>query len=186
MSRPSGDVGTGEIYRECLSVGSRPPSTPPPNLHRGTVPGVFDTPSIRPIWDHDRLSSRARRTASASTSSVARPGIYILDTGGLHSRYVRINSHHVVEWSVARIPCRCCGRGRRNAPPWCQVVQFRTSWACQVWVATRAELAGLRTVVDILSRRLAHEMADEGIPVRDIASVLDVSFQHAAKLAKGA
>ena len=50
----------------------------------------------------------------------------------------------------------------------------------------RAELAELRTVVDLLSRRLAHEMADKGIPVRDIASVLDVSFQHAAKLAKGA
>ncbi len=50
----------------------------------------------------------------------------------------------------------------------------------------RAELVELRIVVDILSRRVAHEMADEGIPVRDIASVLDVSFQHAAKLAKGA
>jgi predicted RNase H-like HicB family nuclease len=48
----------------------------------------------------------------------------------------------------------------------------------------REMLAELRVEVDSLSRRLAHEMADEGIPVRDIAQALDVSFQHAAKLAK--
>lgn len=52
--------------------------------------------------------------------------------------------------------------------------------------ASREQLADLRVKVDMLSRRLAHEMADEGIPVRDIAKVLDVSFQHAAKLAKQA
>jgi len=52
--------------------------------------------------------------------------------------------------------------------------------------ASRQQLAELRLRVDTLSRKLAHEMADEGIPVRDIAKTLDVSFQHAAKLAKHA
>jgi predicted RNase H-like HicB family nuclease len=52
--------------------------------------------------------------------------------------------------------------------------------------ASRKQLAELRVKVDTLSRRLAHEMADDGIPVRDIAQALDVSFQHAAKLAKQA
>ena len=47
----------------------------------------------------------------------------------------------------------------------------------------REYLAELRVEVDALSRSVAHEMADEGIPVRDIAMALDVSFQHAAKLA---
>jgi predicted RNase H-like HicB family nuclease len=50
----------------------------------------------------------------------------------------------------------------------------------------RAELASLRVEVDVLSRRLAYELAENGIPVRDIASALNVSFQHAAKLAKSA
>ena len=48
----------------------------------------------------------------------------------------------------------------------------------------REDLAVLRISVDELTRRLAHEMADEGISVRDIAQSLDVSFQYAAKLAK--
>ncbi len=52
--------------------------------------------------------------------------------------------------------------------------------------ASRVQLAELRTKVDILTRRVAHELADEGIPVRDIAKALDVSFQYAAKLAKQA
>lgn len=52
--------------------------------------------------------------------------------------------------------------------------------------ASREQLAELRVRVDTLSRKLAHDMADEGIPVRDIAQALDVSFQHAAKLAKQA
>ena len=50
----------------------------------------------------------------------------------------------------------------------------------------RRQLAQLRVEVDGLSRRLARKMAEEGIPVRDIATALDVSFQHAAKLAKEA
>lgn len=50
--------------------------------------------------------------------------------------------------------------------------------------ASREQLADLRVTVDALTRRVAHELADEGIPVRDIAQALDVSFQHAAKLAK--
>jgi predicted RNase H-like HicB family nuclease len=50
----------------------------------------------------------------------------------------------------------------------------------------RQQLARLRVDVDALSRKLAHEMASHGIPVRDIATALDVSFQHAAKLAKQA
>lgn len=52
--------------------------------------------------------------------------------------------------------------------------------------ADREQLVELRRTVDTLSRKLAHDMADEGISVRDIANVLQVSFQHAAKLAKGA
>jgi len=52
--------------------------------------------------------------------------------------------------------------------------------------ASREQLADLRTKVDTLTRLVAHEMADEGIPVRDIAKALDVSFQYAAKLAKQA
>lgn len=48
----------------------------------------------------------------------------------------------------------------------------------------REYLVELRAEVDALSRRLARDMAEEGIPVRDIAKALDVSFQHAAKLAK--
>jgi predicted RNase H-like HicB family nuclease len=48
----------------------------------------------------------------------------------------------------------------------------------------RRQLAQLRVDVDALSRKLAHDMASQGIPVRDIATALDVSFQHAAKLAK--
>ena len=50
--------------------------------------------------------------------------------------------------------------------------------------ASRHQLAELRMTVDALSRQLAHEMAVHGIPVRDIATALDISFQHAAKLAK--
>ena len=50
----------------------------------------------------------------------------------------------------------------------------------------RQQLARLRTDVDALSRKLARDMASQGIPVRDIATALDVSFQHAAKLAKQA
>jgi predicted RNase H-like HicB family nuclease len=50
----------------------------------------------------------------------------------------------------------------------------------------RQELARLRVDVDALSRKLAHDMASQGIPVRDIATALDISFQHAAKLAKRA
>lgn len=50
----------------------------------------------------------------------------------------------------------------------------------------RQQLARLRVDVDALSRKLAHDMASQGIPVRDIATALDVSFQHAAKLAKQA
>lgn len=52
--------------------------------------------------------------------------------------------------------------------------------------ASREQLAKLRVTVDTLSRQLAHELAAEGIPVRDIAQTLGVSFQHAAKLAKRA
>ena len=44
----------------------------------------------------------------------------------------------------------------------------------------RQQLARLRVDVDALSRKLAHDMASQGIPVRDIATALDVSFQHAA------
>lgn len=50
----------------------------------------------------------------------------------------------------------------------------------------RQQLALLRVDVDALSRKLAHDMASAGIPVRDIATALDISFQHAAKLAKQA
>ena len=50
----------------------------------------------------------------------------------------------------------------------------------------RQQLARLRVDVDLLSRKLAHDMASQGIPVRDIATALDISFQHAAKLAKQA
>ena len=50
----------------------------------------------------------------------------------------------------------------------------------------RQQLAQLRVDVDAESRKLAHDMANQGIPVRDIATALDVSFQHAAKLAKQA
>jgi predicted RNase H-like HicB family nuclease len=50
----------------------------------------------------------------------------------------------------------------------------------------RRQLAQLRVDVDLLSRKLAQDMACEGIPVRDIATALDVSFQHAAKLARRA
>ncbi len=52
--------------------------------------------------------------------------------------------------------------------------------------ANREHLAELKQTVDSQTRQLAHDMAGEGIPVRDIASVLNVSFQHAAKLAKRA
>jgi predicted RNase H-like HicB family nuclease len=52
--------------------------------------------------------------------------------------------------------------------------------------AHRRELAELRVEVDVLSRKLASEMANEGIPVRDIATALGISFQHAAKLAREA
>ena len=52
--------------------------------------------------------------------------------------------------------------------------------------ANRQHLAELKQTVDSQSRQLAHDMAGEGIPVRDIANVLNVSFQHAAKLAKQA
>ena len=52
--------------------------------------------------------------------------------------------------------------------------------------ANREHLAELKQTVDSQSRQLAHDMAGEGIPVRDIANVLNVSFQHAAKLAKQA
>jgi predicted RNase H-like HicB family nuclease len=52
--------------------------------------------------------------------------------------------------------------------------------------AHRRELAQLRVEVDVLSRKLANKMANEGIPVRDIATALDISFQHAAKLARKA
>ena len=50
----------------------------------------------------------------------------------------------------------------------------------------RQQLAQLRVDVDAESRKLAHDMANQGIPVRDIATALDVSFQHAARLAKQA
>ena len=50
----------------------------------------------------------------------------------------------------------------------------------------RRQLARLRVDVDALTRKLAYEFAGEGIPVRDIATTLDMSFQHAAKLAKQA
>ena len=46
----------------------------------------------------------------------------------------------------------------------------------------RRQLAKLRIDVDSLTRKLAQDMASEGIPVRDIATALDISFQHAAKL----
>ncbi len=48
----------------------------------------------------------------------------------------------------------------------------------------RQQLNRLRSRVDTLTKKTAHDMASEGIPVRDIATALDVSFQHAAKLAK--
>lgn len=50
----------------------------------------------------------------------------------------------------------------------------------------RDQLAGLRASVDAQTRQLAQEWATAGIPVRDIAVALDVSFQYAAKLARRA
>ena len=53
----------------------------------------------------------------------------------------------------------------------------------QETLKNRRQLAKLRVDVDSLTRKLAQDMAREGIPARDIATALDVSFQHAAKLA---
>jgi predicted RNase H-like HicB family nuclease len=48
----------------------------------------------------------------------------------------------------------------------------------------RAQLVELRRETDELTRRLVREMSDAGLPVRDIAVTLDISFQRAAQLAK--
>lgn len=51
---------------------------------------------------------------------------------------------------------------------------------------SRHQLVELRARADGLTCRLAREMTEAGIPVRDVATVLGISFQHAAKLAKRA
>lgn len=47
----------------------------------------------------------------------------------------------------------------------------------------REAVAALRVRSDALSRRVARANAAEGIPVRDIATMLEVSFQFASRLA---